>query len=228
MLLRVAQVQGVDDHADVGAVLAAHLALRDVDQLDPLGVEFADRVVVMAPVAIGPLVDDAALFQQPFEDQLDLELARLHVANADGQILEIDEHGDQRFVGTRQRVFHAHRLALPAGTLKRWQEYGKPALAARHLAAEVGRLLLTDIRSENQPSIDRIAKSASVMDQLLHWPSSRNRINPSEVTEVVSDCAVKSSETEVQEGPEPSATPFEGIVCKLSLLGTGLCAVDTR
>ena len=76
VLLGIAQVHGVDHHADVGAVLAAHLALRNVDQFDPLGVELADGVLVVAPVAIGPLVDDAAFFQQPLEDQLDLELAR--------------------------------------------------------------------------------------------------------------------------------------------------------
>ena len=76
VLLRVAQVERVDDHADVGAVLAAHLALRDVDQFDALGVELAHRVAVVAPVAVGPLEDDPAFFQQPLQDQLDLELAR--------------------------------------------------------------------------------------------------------------------------------------------------------
>ena len=94
MLLRVAKVQGVDDHADVGAVLAAHFGLRDVDHFHALGMELAHRVFVMPPVAIGPLVDDAALFQQPLEHQLDLELARLHLADADGQVLEIDENGN--------------------------------------------------------------------------------------------------------------------------------------
>ena len=98
-VLGVAQVERVDDHVDVGAVLAAHPALRDVDQLDALAVELADRVVVVAPVAIGPLVDDAALLQQPLEHQLDLELPGLHLPHADGQVLEIDEHGDQRFFG---------------------------------------------------------------------------------------------------------------------------------
>ena len=48
----------------------------------------------MPPVAIGPLVDDAALLQQPLEDQLYLELAGLHFANADGQVLKIDEYGN--------------------------------------------------------------------------------------------------------------------------------------
>ena len=53
----------------------------------------------MPPVAIGPLVDDAAFFQQAFQHQLDLESPGLHVADADGQVLEIDKHGNQRFFG---------------------------------------------------------------------------------------------------------------------------------
>ena len=44
VLLGIAQIHGVDDHADVGAVLAAHLALGYVDQFDSLGVELAHRV----------------------------------------------------------------------------------------------------------------------------------------------------------------------------------------
>ncbi len=75
------------------------LRLRDVDHLDALGVELAHGVLVVAPVAVGPLVDDAALLQQPLQHQLDLELAGLHVADADGQVLEIDEDGNQRFFG---------------------------------------------------------------------------------------------------------------------------------
>ena len=73
------------------------LRLRDVDQLDALAVELAHRVFVVPPVAVGPLEDDAALLQQPLEHQLDLELAGLHVADADGQVLEVDENGDQGF-----------------------------------------------------------------------------------------------------------------------------------
>ena len=96
MLLGVAQVEGIDDHVDVGAVLPAHLALRDVDHFHALGMELPHRVLVVPPVAVGPLVDDAALFQQPFQDQLDLELAGLHVPNANGQVLEIHEYGNQR------------------------------------------------------------------------------------------------------------------------------------
>ncbi len=99
MLFGVAQVQRVDHHVDVGAVLAAGLALRDVDHLDAVAVELADGVAVVVPVAIGPLVDDAALLQQPFEDQLDLEIRPLRVADAEGQVLEVDKDGDQGFVG---------------------------------------------------------------------------------------------------------------------------------
>ncbi len=98
VLLGVAQVDGIDDHADVGAVLAAHLGLRDVDHSTPWPWNSRTGVFVVPPVAVGPLVDDAAFFQEAFEHQLDLELAGLHVAHADGQVLEIDEYGDQGFV----------------------------------------------------------------------------------------------------------------------------------
>ena len=99
VMFGIAQVQRVDHHVDIGAILAAGLALGDVDQLDALAVELAHGVAIVAPVAVGPLVDDASLFQQPLEDQLDLEGLGLHFADAEGQILEIDKDGDQGFVG---------------------------------------------------------------------------------------------------------------------------------
>ncbi len=47
MIFRIAQIERIDDHADIGAVLAAHLALRDVDQLDSLAVEFAYGILII-------------------------------------------------------------------------------------------------------------------------------------------------------------------------------------
>ena len=97
VLLRVAQVERVDDHADVGAVLAAHLALRDVDQLDAVAVEVAHDVAVVAPVAVGALVDDAALLEQALRAPGRRETGGLHVAHAEREVLEVDEDGDQWF-----------------------------------------------------------------------------------------------------------------------------------
>ena len=98
-LLRVAEVEGVDDHADVGAVLAAQLALRDVDQLDACAVEVGHVLAVAAPVAVGALVDDAPLLEQALQHEFDLEAAVLRVANPERQVLVVDEDGDQGLVG---------------------------------------------------------------------------------------------------------------------------------
>ena len=70
------------------------LALGDVDQFDAVGVELLHGILVVAPIAIGTFVDNSAFLQQPFEDQLNLELPGLHVSNADSQVLEIHEYGD--------------------------------------------------------------------------------------------------------------------------------------
>jgi len=99
VMLGVAEVQRVDHHVDVGAVLAAGLALGNVDQLDAVGMELANGVAVVAPVAICPLVDDSPFFQQPLQHQRDLERLGLHFADAEGQVFEIDKDGDQGFVG---------------------------------------------------------------------------------------------------------------------------------
>src|SRR5262245_32610212 len=99
VVLLVAEVEGVDHHVDVGAVLAARLGLRDVDQLDARRVELGDRAPVLAPVAVGALEDDAPLLEQPAQHQVDLESALAHVPRADGEVLVVDEDGDQRLLG---------------------------------------------------------------------------------------------------------------------------------
>jgi hypothetical protein len=89
MCLRVAHVECIDDHADVGAVLAAHLGLRDVDHLEALAVEFLHELAVAAPVAVGPLRDDAALLEDALEHDLDFETSGLGVLDTQREILEI-------------------------------------------------------------------------------------------------------------------------------------------
>src|SRR6185312_629594 len=98
---RVGEVHGVDDHLDVGAVLARVELLRDVDQLDGGLVEGTLVVGVALPVGVGLLDDDLALLQQALEDQGDLELADLGVAHAEGDVLEVAEQGDLALVGRR-------------------------------------------------------------------------------------------------------------------------------
>ncbi len=101
MLLGVGEVHRVDDHLDVGAVLARVVLLRDVDQLDGGLVEGALVVGVALPVGVGLLDDDLALLQQALEDEGDLELADLRVAHAEGDVLEVAEQGDLALVARR-------------------------------------------------------------------------------------------------------------------------------
>ena len=108
--LGVAEVQGVDHHVDVGAVLAAGLALGDIDQLDPMGVELADGVAVVAPVAIRPLEDDPAFLQEPLQHQRDLE--RLAAASCRGRRRR-GSRNRQRRQSTVRRTWRSLQQAPP-------------------------------------------------------------------------------------------------------------------
>ena len=55
-------------------------------------------VGVPAPVGVGLLDDDLALLDQPLEDAVDVELAVVGVAEADGEVLEVDEQGETLLV----------------------------------------------------------------------------------------------------------------------------------
>jgi hypothetical protein len=65
--LRVAEVERVDDHADVGRVLARLAHMRNLDQLEGGLVHRCLELLVALPVAVGLLDDDAALEQQALE-----------------------------------------------------------------------------------------------------------------------------------------------------------------
>ena len=97
MLLRVAEIHRIDHHADVGAVLPAHLAAGDVDHLDAVRVKLAHRAPVLSPVAVGALEHDAAFLEEALEHQIDAELSVLHLARTEREVLVVDEYGDQRF-----------------------------------------------------------------------------------------------------------------------------------
>ena len=53
------------------------------------------------PVAAlaAPLPDLTALFEEASEHEVDLEASLARVAHADGQVLEVHEHRDERLVG---------------------------------------------------------------------------------------------------------------------------------
>ena len=96
--LRVAQVDGVHDHANVRAVLARHLRGRDVDHLETVPVELAHEVLETGPVAVRALEYDAAAFEQPIQHELDFELAFLVLLHAEREVLEIDEYGGRELL----------------------------------------------------------------------------------------------------------------------------------
>src|SRR5262249_41800116 len=96
VFLGVGQVHGVHTEADVGRVLAALAAARDLDQFQGGLVQGGRVGGEPAPVRIGFLGDDLALFQQPFQHALDVK-AVATVLESQGQVFEIKEDGQ----GTR-------------------------------------------------------------------------------------------------------------------------------
>jgi hypothetical protein len=89
--LRTDEVHRVHDHADVRRVLTGIPALRDVDELDRRFVEFPLVLAVAGPVRVGLLEDDPALFDQPLEHEVDVELLVLCITGAERDVLEVDE-----------------------------------------------------------------------------------------------------------------------------------------
>src|ERR1700720_871962 len=122
VLLGIGHVHGVDDHLDVGAVLARVELLRDVNELDRRLVERALVVAVALPVGVGLLDDDLALLEQALEDEADVELADLRITDAQGDVLEVAEHRDLALlvlrplaVGDGDDDLTAHRVEIVAG-----------------------------------------------------------------------------------------------------------------
>src|SRR3990172_7859816 len=91
--LGVAEVQRIDDHADVGRVLAGLAHVRDLDQLECRLVHDLLEVLVTFPVAVGLLDDDVPFEKQALQHLPNIEFGVLRVAHAQRDILEIAEHG---------------------------------------------------------------------------------------------------------------------------------------
>jgi proline-specific peptidase len=102
--LGVAQVQRIDDHADVGRVLAGLAHVGDFDQLEVGLVHRRLEALVAVPVAIRLLDHDAALQQQTLQHRLDVELVVVGVAHTERHVFEIAEqrHADV-IVGSHER-----------------------------------------------------------------------------------------------------------------------------
>ncbi len=93
MALRVAQVERVDHHADVGGIFSRLAQMRDFDQLESGFMQIALEDLVAVEVAVGFLDDDVALEQEAFEDFLNFEAGVIGVERPEGDVLEVEEHG---------------------------------------------------------------------------------------------------------------------------------------
>ena len=98
MLARVAQLQGVDDQAHVGAVLSGAGGRRDVDQLDAELVQVSLGFPEPRPITVGATKDHLAHFQQAAEGRLQVEI-RDTDARVGHQVLEVDEERNAAFGG---------------------------------------------------------------------------------------------------------------------------------
>ena len=99
----VAQVECVDDHANVGGVFARLSHMGNLDQLERRLVHRCLESLVAFPVAIRLLDHDAAFEQQSLQHFGDVEAFVLGVLHAEGNVLEIAEH---RHVGHFMLVRH--------------------------------------------------------------------------------------------------------------------------
>jgi len=128
VILRVAEIHGVHDQPDVGAVLARHAAGRDLDQLDRRLVQRVHVLLVVMPVGIGPLDHDLALLQQTLQQQVDVE-ALVGVAQTERDVVEVEEegqvhllilrHAEKSFrVGSGRRRPSASIVRMPRGSQK--------------------------------------------------------------------------------------------------------------
>ena len=97
VLLRVAEVQGVDAEPDVCRVLAADRTLRDLDQLDRRLVEEPLVFGKIGPIRIGLLHDDLSFFDQPLQDLSNLEPLVLLAPESQGEVLKIDKDCQRPF-----------------------------------------------------------------------------------------------------------------------------------
>src|SRR3546814_8550936 len=85
----LAEVEGIDDEADVGRVLAGLAQVRDLDELEGRLVHGRLEILVARPVAVGFLHHDVALQQQALEHPRDVEGGILRILHAEGNVLDV-------------------------------------------------------------------------------------------------------------------------------------------
>ena len=91
MRLRVAQIERIHDHADVGGILARLTDVRYFDELKARLMHAGLELAIPLPVAVGFLDDDRALQEQPLEHAIDVELRIARIAHAQGDVLKVTE-----------------------------------------------------------------------------------------------------------------------------------------
>jgi hypothetical protein len=91
--LGVAEVERIDDHADISRVFSGLAHVRNFDQLEGGFVHGGLELLVALPVAVGLLDHDAAFEQQPLEHLADVELRVACVPHPDCHVLEIAKNG---------------------------------------------------------------------------------------------------------------------------------------
>src|SRR4030095_3547282 len=126
MTLRVAEVERIDDHADVSRVLAGLADVRDFDQLESCLMQTALDLRVAAKIAIGLLDDDVPLEQQSLEHLADVELRDLSIASTQCDVLQVEEHGHGR-----------GRVGVQAGSLT--QELSRKHVPGTTIEAKAGQ-----------------------------------------------------------------------------------------
>ena len=99
MRLRIAKVQRIDDHPDIGGILPGLPNVRNLDQLERRFVHRRLERLVTIPIAVRFFDDDAALEQQALEHFADIELFIIGIAHAERDVLEIAEQRHVRYVG---------------------------------------------------------------------------------------------------------------------------------
>ena len=92
MLFGIAEIERIDDHADIGGILARLPSMRDFDELERGIVHDRLEFLVSLPVAVSLFENHGALYQQALENQLDIEFFHLRVSDAERDVFEIAEY----------------------------------------------------------------------------------------------------------------------------------------
>ena len=92
MLLGIAEIQGVHDHADVGGVLARLAHVGDLNEFKGGLVQIPLELLVAVEITISLLDDDMSFEQEAFEHLLNVEAGVMGITGSESNVLQIEEH----------------------------------------------------------------------------------------------------------------------------------------